>query len=810
MNRVIFSIVILTFVFNFQGSSQIRKANKLLELYNYAEAIPLYLNAAESNRENVRNEAVQKLAHCYRMTNNVAKANIWYEKAVELENTDPENYFYLGQSLQSLGRYEEAASAFLHYNQIVPDDDRGKMYYQFCIDIQDWLDLPEMAEIRNVDAVNTKYSDFGPAHYRNGIVFSSDRKSGSFESQTYGWTSFNYLNLFYSEPEYSGSFWGAMGPPEIMENNFNQAYHDGPATFTADNRKVYITRTVARKGKKEDGIRTYLLKIFHANIEPDKKLRPEPFFLNSEEYSVAHPTLNKEGNIIVFSSDMPGGFGGADLYMCKRENGQWGPPVNLGEQVNSMSDEVFPYLANDSLLYFSSDGHLGFGGLDVFKTRLNNEGWTSPENLKKPVNSSYDDFGIVFSNDLQSGFFSSNRPEGKGSDDIYAFRNLKFLDETSPSAPIAGVEPVKLRAVGVVKDKKTDKPLADATVFFYDPATQDVLILKTDENGQYETPVDFDHIYIPRAMKDGYIFDCTSFRTPPEQNNPDVFKVPQDLLLTRLEVDLFFEVENIYYDLDKWFIREDAQPALDDLVQIMKQYPISAELSSHTDSRASHAYNMDLSQKRAEAAVRYIVLQGVNPARITARGYGETRLVNRCADGVDCTEEEHQANRRTEFRVTGISTEITDDQIDLSLFKEGDLVKSYLLPVGFFENCFGGKNVSGTSGVIEKQGNINRVENQFANSHADNTNFRDLSFPKNTETGSVAIQVMALGKKVDIPNTFSDIKDFIDLYGMHEIKENGFYKYQLGNFKTETEAQVVIGQLKERGYNGCFKVEDDN
>lgn len=810
MNRVIFSIVILTFVFNFQGSSQIRKANKLFELYNYAEAIPLYLNAAESNRENVRNEAVQKLAHCYRMTNNVAKANIWYEKAVELENTDPENYFFLGQSLQSLRRYEEAASAFLQYNQMVPDDDRGKMYYQFCIDIQDWLDLPEMAEIRNVDAVNTKYSDFGPAHYRNGIVFSSDRKSGSFESQTYGWTSFNYLNLFYSEPEYSGSFWGAMGPPEIMENNFNQAYHDGPATFTADNRKVYITRTVARKGKKEDGIRTYLLKIFHANIEPDKKIRLEPFFLNSEEYSVAHPTLNKEGNIIVFSSDMPGGFGGADLYICKRENGQWVPPVNLGEQVNSMSDEVFPYLANDSLLYFSSDGHLGFGGLDVFKTRLNNEGWTSPENLKKPVNSSYDDFGIVFSNDLQSGFFSSNRPEGKGSDDIYAFRNLKFLDEASPSAPIAGVEPVKLRALGVVKDKKTDQPLADATVFFYDPATQDVLILKTDENGQYETPVDFDHIYIPRAMKDGYIFDCTSFRTPPEQNNPDVFKVPQDLLLTRLEIDLFFEVENIYYDLDKWFIREDAQPALDDLVQIMKQYPISAELSSHTDSRASHAYNMDLSQKRAEAAVRYIVLQGVNPARIKARGYGETRLVNRCADGVDCTEDEHQANRRTEFRVTGISTEITEDQIDLSLFKEGDIVKSYLLPVGFFENCFGGKNVSGTSEIIEKQDNINRIESQFANSHADNINFGGLSFPPNTETGSVAIQVMALGKKVDISNTFSDIKDFIDLFGMREIKENDFYKYQLGNFKTETEARGVIGQLKERGYNDCFTVEDDN
>jgi outer membrane protein OmpA-like peptidoglycan-associated protein/tetratricopeptide (TPR) repeat protein len=681
-------MIILAFVFHLQGSSQIRKANKLFELYNYAEAIPFYLRAAESNRESVRNEAIQKLAHCYRLTNNVKEAYTWYERSVGTENTDKDNYFFLGQSLQGLGRYEEAAAAFKQYSETAPEDNRGKMYYEFCIEIQEWLDLPDMAEIKNVEAINTKYSDFGPAFFRNGIVFSSDRKSDSFESQTYGWTNFSYLNLYYSKPEYSGFFWGAMGSPEVMENNFNQTYHDGPATFTADNRKVYITRTVDRKGKKEDGIRTYLLKIFHANIDDHKKLRFEPFFLNSEEYSVAHPTLNKEGNIIVFSSDMPGGFGCADLYICKKENGQWGMPVNLGDKVNSAGDEVFPCLANDSLLFFSSDGHLGFGGLDIFNSRLNIEGWTSPENMKKPVNSSYDDFGIVFYDDLESGLFSSNRPEGKGSDDIYAFRNLKYSDKTAPPALLVSESPAKLRAVGVVKDKATDQPLPDATVFFYDPTAQDVLILKTDENGQYETPVDFNHIYIPKAMKDGYIFDCTSFRTPQERDDPGVFKVPKDLMLMKLEVDLSFEVENIYYDLDKWFIREDAKPALDHLVQILKQYPISAELSSHTDSRASHAYNIELSQKRAEAAVRYIVLMGINPERITARGYGETRLVNHCSDGVYCTEEEHQANRRTEFKITDVRTPFSDsEQFNLNIFKNGDKININMLPEAFFKDC---------------------------------------------------------------------------------------------------------------------------
>ncbi len=676
MKKVYF-ILFLTSVFSFQVFAQNHKGDKFYKYFNYAEAIPYYLKTMESGNENEKAHATQRLADCYRFTNNAPEARVWYEKAVQLEHTDTVNYFYLGQALRSLGLYEEAAKSFETFNKLVPGNDKGERYYKFAVDIQKWLDLPPVAEIKNIEALNSRYSDFCPVFYRDGIVFTSDRQLNSLDKNVYGWTNFNYLNLYYTIPEYYKIFWNGVPEPQKMSNDFNQTYHDGPVCFSSDNRWVYITRATTKQGEKlKDNIKTFLLKIYFAEITGSKPPKFKPFPYNSNEYSVGHPALSQNADTLIFSSDMPGGYGGSDLYMCVMESGKWGEPINLGEKINSIGNEVFPYWKN-GMLFFSSDNHLGYGGLDIFQSKLTDGKWSEPENLKAPINSSYDDFGIGFKDDLTEGLFSSNRPEGKGNDDIYGFKMLSLSSVAIKESPMLTVS-------GKVTDQN-NLPLRGATVFLLDPGKNTVQVLITDEEGMYTTEVLYNHTYISKAMKDVYVHDCTLFETP--VGEIESYQVPRDLRLVKLEINQMFKVENIYYDLDKWYIRKDAEPALDKLVQIMKEYPITAELSSHTDSRGPEEYNLELSQKRAESAVRYIVLQGVAPSRITAKGYGETKLVNKCADGIECTEEEHQANRRTEFKITSVGNSLTGEGIDLSRYKNGDIISAATLGGQFFENC---------------------------------------------------------------------------------------------------------------------------
>ena len=505
------------------------------------------------------------------------------------------------------------------------------------------------------------------------------------DKRNYGWTNFSFLDLYFSEPEYAESFWGAMKKPVLMPGNFNQLYHDGPVSFSNDFKQVFTTRTTTSNARVDaQKIKTYLLKIYFANIDEKGNIgQYEPFPYNSETFSLAHPTLSRNNQQLIFSSDMSGGYGGSDLYESNFVNGSWTKPVNLGDKINTAGNEVFPYWANDSVLFFSSTEHLGFGGLDIFKSVFVGGEWSEPENLKRPINSSYDDFGIVLNEKLDGGFFSSNRPEGKGSDDIYAFRNLK----AGLSKAAIPISENKLTVSGVVKEKESGSPLSDATIFILESESGQVLVLKTDSNGNYKTTLEYDKPYVAKAMKDGFFHDCELFRTPSDKGTY-TFDIPQDLLLLKIEVNHVFTVQNIYYNLGKWDIREDAYPELDNLVQMMKQYPIKAELSSYTDSRGSGESNMQLSQKRAESAVDYMVQHGIDRQRIIAKGYGETRLINQCSDGVPCTEEQHQENRRTEFKILGIDERLIDEnQFNLKVFKNGDIINVNMLDTGFFNNC---------------------------------------------------------------------------------------------------------------------------
>lgn len=336
-----------------------------------------------------------------------------------------------------------------------------------------------------------------------------------------------------------------------------------------------------------------------------------------------------------FTSDMKGGFGGMDLYYCERLEEIWGAPINLGRKINTAGHEVFPYLFNDTLLYFSSDFQPGYGGLDIFVSKiLSDTSWSKPTNLYQPINSSYDDFGMFRyqDNDNMMGLFSSSRKQGKGFDDIYSFHPLEQFVH------------------GYVRYKKNMKPAINSTVFLLDSTQMKVRVIFTDSTGQYVARVKRSTGYLAKATKPSYMSDCIYFSFD-NANTDKVLFPPRDLYLDKLEIDRVIVMKNIYYDFDKWDIRQDAKKDLDRLVNLMNEKDITVELSSHTDSRGTHPYNERLSQRRAESAVNYILEKGINTERIAAKGYGEIQPVNQCIDDVDCSPAEHQANRRTEIRI---------------------------------------------------------------------------------------------------------------------------------------------------------------
>lgn len=721
-NRIALLILTISLISNLQLSAQIKKAGFFFDQFKYSKAIPLYKKAAEEKDEKIRIEATVRLADCYRLINNAAEARSWYARAVTYKDVDSINYYYLGMALRTLANYEEGEQAFKTYAEKAPSDFRGEIYARYCRDIRPWLVYEPSAEIKNAATMNSTFSDFGPIYYNEGIVFTSDRDIDMINDKNYLWTNFGYLDLYTSQPNFYMDFWSDMTSPIKMTKSFNQAYHDGPASFTSDYSQIFSTRTLRNSSKKDStNIHTDLLKIYYADISDEKKIEFKPFPYNSEEYSVGHPAISGDGKKLIFSSNKPGGLGQSDLYMSDLTDGKWSEPVSLGDAVNSFGNEVFPFFANDSTLFFSSDGHPGYGGLDLYETNLVNGQWITPWNLKLPLNSPYDDFGIVFNKNMDQGFFSSNRPGGLGSDDIYSFKLYHRVppidDRFRPSAnPLAKAEtpirkyPEKPIPVfnnspvisGYVKDKTTLTPLDSATVFVLNTSNNEVLVLKTNPEGYFETPVIKGILYITKAMKPDFFDDCLNFRIP--VNDPSLnLKTPRDLLLDKYALNQTFVIQNIYYDLDKWFIREDAKPPLDNLVRILKQYPINVELGSHTDSRASFEYNIELSQKRAEAAVRYLTFNGINPMRMTAKGYGETMLVNKCADGVPCTEPEHQANRRTEFKITAVNSTITNKKaFDPNVFKAGDKIPVQLLDSEFFNGCLENKSTAETNNPFPK------------------------------------------------------------------------------------------------------------
>ena len=679
MKKNILNFILIIFVFFSQsGFAQMKTADKLYERFAYSKAIPYYQKVISSKKnEEKKITAISRLADCYRYINNYEKACYWYQKAVANQNTEAINYFYLGTVLRSMARYAEAQNAFLTYSKLNPSDIRGQKYAEFCKEIQNWKNYSAVAIVKNKVDINSATSDFSPVIHNGRIVFASDRGLDMLDNNNYNWTGNAYLDLYYSTPGKNNDFKGKLNLPEKMPGNINQPYHDGPASFTKLNKMVFITRTI-RSSAKSEKEETDLLAIYYADSnEQNPNFVSFPY--NSDQYSVGHPAISPNGLKLIFSSDMPEGKGGSDLYLSLFKNGKWTNPVNLGNVINTFGDEVFPYWENDSTLYFSSDSHMGYGGLDIFKTTCISGEWTTPVNLRSPINSSYDDFGITFLANSSDGFFSSNRPGGKGSDDIYQFTGFHKNKEFDLNNPIY--------VSGFVKENKSGSPIEDAMVFLYDTSSDEALMVKTNKDGFYKLPAEPGKNYVVKAVKELYFDNCLSFIAQELENQNSGKAEPGDLFLTKIEIDKVFKVENIYYDLDSWEIRDNARVELKKLVNLLDQYPISVEIRSHTDCRGSEEYNANLSEKRAETVRRFLIANEIYADRITANGYGESIPLNSCIDGTVCSEEEYQANRRTEFKITGINSSFMKQKNFLPDFKSGDKIPLKVLGKDFFKTC---------------------------------------------------------------------------------------------------------------------------
>lgn len=616
-------------------------ADKNFYKYNYTAAIPMYERLAAKKK--VSADVLYKLAYSYDQMQNYEKAlasyQAYYNKNCEKHS---EALLRIGDLQKTLQQYVAAKESYKQYLNAHSDMSATVQNRIIgCDSALIWMKQEPSFTVANM-AINTNVSDWGPALFGNKLVFTSEDQKESLLASSkkgaeYGWTGNSYLRL-YSVDTANGTTVNDFG--EFANNSRS---HVGPAVLSPDGQTVYFTVTntsrtdvqEVRVSKKLD-VRQRNLEMFYSNKDANGAwMEPVSFHFNDvDQYSVGHAAISKDGHVLYFASDKPGGYGKTDIwYSLKKEDGKWGLPVNCGPSINTAEDEAFPTVGTDGELYFASTGHAGMGGYDIFMSKGIMHYWTNSVNMRSPVNTGYDDFYFTASNDTK-GYFSSNRPTGKGSDDIYSYWYKK---------------PRKFVLKAIVMNKNTNEPIPGANI------TLDVDNGTRRANAQGATfyPLQPGRGYALSAKYADFTQDNTTFdlaaNSPSDTLEKILYLAPP---APAFEVGDVFVLEDLYYDLDKYNIRSDAAEVLNRLVATLSKNPtLVIELSSHTDSRASDKYNMKLSHNRAKAAVAYLVSQGIDQSRLVAQGYGETKLKNECSNGVKCSEADHQLNRRTEVKI---------------------------------------------------------------------------------------------------------------------------------------------------------------
>jgi outer membrane protein OmpA-like peptidoglycan-associated protein len=609
------------------------QGDKYYFVYSFDKAINSYTHSKTLSVEGQR-----RLAISYHSMDQNIQSEAAYATLINTSGGNlADDYFNYAMVLKSNGKIQESGNMMEKLNQQYPGDLRGKDFKAHQGELAMLSKDDGKFGVTHLD-VNTDAQDFGPCYYKSQIVFTSSR-SNKLNPRKYNWNGLPFLDMYVCDVNQD-----QLKDADIFDKSLDGKMHDGPASFNKAGTFMAFTRNNYDLKRKD---RVVNIEICFSTFANGKWSEPVPFSLNNKEYSVGHPCLSADGNTMYFSSNMPGGFGGADLYRITRsEGGEWGKAENLGDKINTEGDEVFPFFEeSNEVLFFASNGRYGLGGLDIFICARNGSSFGNVVNAGAPLNTASDDFGVIVDDQLTKGYFSSNRTGGSGSDDLYSVDLLKDLG-------------IGKRIRGIAKDK-FESPLPKTFITLYDDKGNVMDTVTTKDDGAYTFLVASDKNFKLTGNKLTYNEGSTPVTTTGKE-----FIVKADITLLKKDVlvvidhpvgtDLGTTLNPVYFDLDKFNIRPDAATELDKIVAIMNANPtMVVELGSYTDCRETKEYNQILSDKRAKASVDYIKARITNPSRITGKGYSESKLTNSCGcEGTvvsDCSEEEHQKNRRTEF-----------------------------------------------------------------------------------------------------------------------------------------------------------------
>ncbi|GJQ05840.1 OmpA family protein [Capnocytophaga canimorsus] len=637
---------LLCFSGSYAQNKDLEKANKLYNSFAYVDAISIYERIARKGFEN--QELLERLGNSYYFNADYRNALVWYEKLFgnsEYEVSKPEYYYRYAQSLKSAERYEESDAMMNRFIALTEEDNRGTIFEENRNYQQVIAKNSGRMDLHLVD-INTEYSEYGTAFYGDKVVFAASNNS-LFKPTSY-WTGETFYNLYEAHRDSI-----ALSKKSEFSSVLSTKFNESTAVFTADGNTVYFTRNnYINKKVGMDSDNAILLKILKSTKDANGRWsKPVELPFNSNVYSVAHPALSPDEKYLYFASNMRGSRGASDIFRVEiLSGGGYGKPENLGENVNTDGRESFPFISKNNVLYFASDGFPGLGGLDIFAAQIRPDGSLGKAvNVGRPANSPDDDFCYVIDSDTRVGFLTSNRSGGVGKDDIYSFYERVPLTFSC----------TKLMR-GVVKDAHTQAVLSDASLTLSGVDFEALDSIQSAQDGTFAFAKEVDcykPYYYVKGAKEGY--ETAEVKVLSQRDKDfycEVLLTPRVIQVTQGD-DLakVFKIENIYFDFDKSNIRYDASVQLAKILEVMQEYPkMKIDVRSHTDSRGSDSYNMALSDRRVKSTIKWLIANGISADRLTGRGYGESQLTNHCSNGVDCSKEEHQANRRSEFIIVSM------------------------------------------------------------------------------------------------------------------------------------------------------------
>jgi len=641
IKNIIYSTLLIAFFLQngYSQKSKIAAANKKYDSYSYVDAIKTYERVAEKGYKDEK--MFQKLGNAYYFNAELQKAAKWYTELFAMNtNQDPEYFYRYSQSLKSIGKYDKANEMLEQFNKKSGNDNRAKLFANNKNYLEEIKANSGHYTVTNAE-INSEFSDYGSAILGNKLIFASSRPNESGSNKVFKQTNESFTDILASEIAADGK----MAAPTLFGGKeINSKFHESSPVFSKDGKTVYFTRNNFLDGKKgKDATRTMLLKIYKAKLEGDSWGAVTELSFNSNNYNVAHPALSPDNKTLYFASDMPGTLGQSDIFkVAIKADGTFGTPVNLGNTINTEGRESFPFVSEDNKLFFASDGRPGLGGLDIFMSKIEeNGGFKVVENIGTPINSSQDDFALIIDSE-NKGYFSSNRTGGKGFDDIYLFKQIIC----------------KQKLEGIITDIESSQMLSNVKVSLFNEKFELLKETISNDKGLYSFEVECGKNYYVRTELVDYVTKESTISIGTQDgvtNLAIAIEKAACKVIVGGDLAKCFGIKVIYFDLDKSLITDKAVFELEKILDVLKQNPkMKIDVRSHTDSRQSANYNQSLSERRAKATLAWLVKNGIEANRLTGKGYGESQLLNNCSDNVKCTEEEHQINRRSEFIVVAI------------------------------------------------------------------------------------------------------------------------------------------------------------